>query len=196
MPRKVAAWLALVAMAFNGCAIGPERQEEPAGGRPVVEDISVAQVPHEGDYALYRRSAHPEQGPPPDEGSPGSAQPEDGPPPAEGPPGSAAALGELHGMFDLWEKAPVGFEKGADGQLFAVVGEDKIPLPPGNYSWRTTEGEPAPKVPLTGTEKVKYVLCRTGETVGEIVLVVIGVAVCAGVVALFVVCMAHSQGGQ
>jgi hypothetical protein len=99
-------------------------------------------------------------------------------------------------MFHLWEKAPVGFEKGADGQLFAVVGEDKIPLPPGHYSWRTTEGEPAPKVPLTGKEKVGYVLYRTGEIVGEIVLLTIIVVVCAGVLALYVVCMAHSQGGQ
>jgi hypothetical protein len=166
-------------MVFNGCAIGPDRQEEPAGGRPLVEDISVAQAPHEGDYVLYRRAA----------------QPENGPPPTEEQPGSAAALGDLHGMFHLWAKAPVGFEEGSDGQLFAVVGEEKIPLPPGNYCWRCTERESAPEVPLTGGEKVKYVLYRTGETVGVIVLVVTGVAVCAGVLALFVVCMAHSQGG-
>jgi hypothetical protein len=61
----------------------------------------------------------------------------------------------------LDRRQPVGFEKSTDGQLFAVAGEEKIPLNPGRYSWHIE-----PSSEYTGA---RWFFHEAGERTVEIV---------------------------
>src|SRR5581483_4831397 len=62
----------------------------------------------------------------------------------------------------------VGFERDDKGRLFAVAGEEKIPLPDGRYCWHIT-----PETEYRGLERVLH---ETGENVKAIILLPFEVA--------------------
>jgi hypothetical protein len=179
MPRKVIAYLALLATLVNGCASAPPCPDgERVAEFPAGEDTEMTPPRCPGTYGLYSRQG------PPEVVAPG----------AGGKGGPPAELGDLRGLFCLAEQGPVGFEKGEDGQLFAVVGEEKFPLPPGRYCWRAIPEPPAPGPELSAGQKVVWALHKTGETVSEVVLITVIICFFAGV--LFAYVMAAGNEGR
>jgi hypothetical protein len=81
----------------------------------------------------------------------------------------------------------VGFEEGEGGQLFAVVGQEKVPLPPGHYYWHAAE-----QGKLCAGQKVEWALWKAGQTTAVALLIVGVVVVCAGVVVLYAMAASHS----
>jgi hypothetical protein len=179
MPRKATACLALIAALLHGCADAPLcREGYPIAEYPGDECSRVTPLASGGDYGLYRRPAPAAGG--------GPSRAADSAEPASEP-------GELRGQFCLAGQGPVGFEEGPDGQLFARIGEEKIPLPPGRYCWRAIPDGLAPGEKPPVRQKVKWALCKVGEAATEVVLVVGVVALCAGLVALFVLASGNSS---
>jgi hypothetical protein len=165
MPRKVIATFALITTLFDGCTTTPHCHDgDLIAEYPANKGAEVKMAPHQGTYALYRRADLPES-----------------------VPAQAAAPVGLRALYSLPAQAAVGFEKGEDGQLFAVVGEEKIPLPPGRYCWHAT-----PEAPLPGGQRVVGFLTKAGKAGTEIVVGVVILAVCAGVVVLYLMCAGNS----
>jgi hypothetical protein len=99
--RRALACLVFLTALF-GCA-SPSTSEGPrvlAEYRPGFPTV-LQKTPDYGTYALYQT-------------------------PAEGE--TPSSRGELRGLWKLPEREPVGFEKGEDGVLKAVAGDEKVPL--------------------------------------------------------------------
>jgi hypothetical protein len=129
MSRRLSAWLALLAASAGGCAGGPRDQ----AGRLVAEHPAGA-APARAS-APYRADY--------------ALYRED-----DGGPGRQAVL-----WRGLAEKEVVGFEQGADGELAALAGPDRIPLAGGRYCWRVT-----PESELHGADLARH---ETGKALAE-----------------------------
>ncbi len=185
MPRQVTAYFALLGALVSGCGSVPICHDgEVVAACPAEPDREMAQAPSNGPYGLYRRADKP------DDASPRAA---DGGGPANGP-------GDLHGLFRLKSYGPVGFERGEDGQLLAVIGEEKVPLPPGRYCWCALPESALPEIAVPGPtlsagQKVVWVLRKAGETAGDVLLFVVVLAVVAGVLYVYLLAGGHPGAG-
>jgi hypothetical protein len=129
-PRLLAGTLALLALA--GCCSNPHGH----GGQLVTElgpadRPAVDAAPYKATYALYRWRKPPE-----------------GTVPQKWIPDQEVEQLYLRGLA-RWDK--VGFERNDGGQLFAVAGEEKIPLPDGHYCWHVT-----PETEYRGMERILH----------------------------------------
>src|SRR5882724_8820100 len=117
MLRKALGWILLVGL-LGGCTPPDEHHH---CGRKVAEfqpgqEPQTARTPYAATYALYHR-----------------------PDPLNDPPAEESAHDHEPSqvaMRDLGRRELIGFMRGTNGQLFAVAGEEKIPLPMGRYCWR------------------------------------------------------------
>jgi hypothetical protein len=131
--------LALIAMA--GCCSNPHGH-----GGLLVADLHPAEAPevesapYKATYALYRWRKPPE----------GTV------------PEKWIADQEVEQLYlrGLCRRDKVGFERDDKGQLFAVAGEEKIPLPDGHYCWHIT-----PETEYRGLERILH---ETGENIVEL----------------------------
>jgi hypothetical protein len=116
MPWKWTTGLLLGAALAGGCITSPPCHEGPlvAAYRPGTA-AGVTPAPYDATYALYRW-----------------------PDPPQDPATAAGELSGLRGLSRVVGQEPVGFESGTDGQLLAVAGAQKLPLPPGRYCWHIT----------------------------------------------------------
>jgi len=89
--------------------------------------------------------------------------------------------GVLCGLFHLSDQNPIGFEKQGDGPLFAVAGEEKVPLTAGRYCWHATEDLPS------GSPKAVGILAIVEDTAGGILFM--GAYASLGI--LYAICAAH-----
>lgn len=119
MTRSVLA-LGLVLFLVTGCCDNHHCH----GGKLVCEHAhkgkpSVDSAPYKATYALY-----------------GWRKPPDG-----SHPEKWIADHEVDQLYvrGLERADKVGFERDSSGQLFAVAGEEKIPLPAGRYCWHVTQ---------------------------------------------------------
>src|SRR5262249_14043205 len=96
----------------------------------------------------------------------------------------------LRGMFSLPAAGPVDFEKGESGQLFARIGDEKIPLPPGHYCWRNY---PAKGEGPTRWQRAELALNKAGNFACEVVLLTGLLCLGAGLVVLYVMAAGHSE---
>jgi hypothetical protein len=86
----------------------------------IEDQATTTIVPYTATYALYQWK---------------------GPPAGQPPPISWSADEHAKVIYvrSLEQQDQIGFEKGNNEQLFAVAGEEKIPLDPGRYCWHVTE---------------------------------------------------------
>jgi hypothetical protein len=157
-PRLLVGALALFSLA--GCCSNPHSH----GGELVAnlgpkESAAVEDAPYKATYALY----HWRQ--PPDGVIPQKWTAED-------------QVEELY-VRGLCRRDKVGFERDDKGQLFAVAGDEKIPLPDGHYCWHIT--------PETEYRGMARALHETGENIVELVslpFAVVGAVIVLPVVGL------------
>jgi hypothetical protein len=129
-----------------------------AGGSPAVED-----APYKATYVLYHWRT-----------------------PPEGPvPENWTAEDEVERLYlrGLSRKDKVGFERDDKGQLFAVAGDEKIPLADGRYCWHIT-----PETEYRGTERILH---ETGEIIVDIATLpfaVVGAVVTVATISVAGVC--------
>ena len=142
MPRKLIVGLLMATLLAGGCAGNSHSHS----GELIAEHTpdstpEVTEVPYRATYALYQW-AHPPEGPPPRTWIP------------------EHEVTELY-VRGLSGSDKVGFEKGENGELRAVAGDEKIPLEPGHYCWHIT-----PETEHRGLERAAEV---TGDTVCTVV---------------------------
>jgi hypothetical protein len=126
MPCKL---LALLAALAAGCAAYPGRAGPLVTAYRPDEGPKVTPAPYAATYALYREK-------PSGEDSLVACVP-------ARPPDAPWVERGLHG------KEPVGFEKGQHGELLAVAGQEKLPLPgEATYSWHITPETQRPPAAL------------------------------------------------
>jgi hypothetical protein len=150
MPRRLTVCLLLVAVPAAGCVSNPHVH----GGKLVAEhlpgeDPAVTRTPYKATYVLHQWQE----------------------PPRDAPPHTWVPEKQVNELYvrGLGRWDPVGFEKGADGQLLAVAGREKIPVPEGRYCWHVS--------PETEYQGAQRILHETGETATMIVLVPCATAV-------------------
>jgi hypothetical protein len=164
MFRKVLTGCLLGMGLLGGCA---HQNLHPHGGRLIAEFKpgecpDVKKAPYQATYVLYHWPK----------------------PPCDPPPHKWVPEQEVVEMFvrGLTKRQPIGFEKGCDGKVFAVAGEEKIELDAGRYCWHIH-----PSTEYTG---VKWLVQETGERAVEIISLPFGLAaliVCLPLLLLFFV---------
>jgi hypothetical protein len=164
-PRLLASALTLLALA--GCASNPHSH-----GGQLVADIGPADkpdvdtAPYKATYVLYHWRKPPE-----------------GTIPEKWIPEQEVEQLYLRGL-DRYDK--IGFERDSKGQLFAVAGDEKIPLPDGRYCWHITQ-----ETEYRGLERILH---ETGENIVAVVEFPFAVAAAVvmapvvGVAALWMIC--------
>jgi hypothetical protein len=169
LPRVIVCALAVVALV--GCCSNPHGHS----GQLVAElnpseKAATETAPYKATYVLYRWRNPPE----------GAA------------PETWTADEEVERLYlrglRRWDK--VGFERNDKGQLFAVAGEEKIPLQDGHYCWHIT-----PETEYRGMERILHEAGENVVSIAALPFVVVGSAVAAavllpvlGVYALVLVC--------
>jgi hypothetical protein len=150
MVRSVLAGGLLGMVLLGGCA---HQNLHPHGGRMIAEFKpgecpEVKKTPYQATYVLYHWPI----------------------PPCDPPPHKWVPEHEVVEMFvrGLGKRQPIGFEKGCDGKVFAVAGEEKIELDLGRYCWHMH-----PNTEYTG---LKWLVHETGERAVEIIAVPFGLA--------------------
>jgi hypothetical protein len=100
-------------------------------------------------------------------------------PPAETPPHTWIPEQEVAELYvrGLGRWKPVGFEKGSNGELLAVAGDEKIPLEDGHYCWHIT----------TASEDrgMQRILSDTGENVVAVATAPFALAACVCMLPVF-----------
>jgi hypothetical protein len=174
MPRTVTVYVCLVAALAAGCTAPPARHDNLVSEWPAESAMPAGPLPA-GTYALHQKD-QPELASPPDDRG-----------------GQEKDLYGLRGLFCLPSPGSVDFEQGDGGQLFARIGDEKIPLPPGRYCWRSqpAAGEGAEK--LTRGRRVVLALHKAGQVAGEVVIWVVVVCVVAGLLILYAMAAGHSS---
>jgi hypothetical protein len=158
MARSPTSCLFLTAALARGCLGAPpcHNGKLVAEFRPGDRAGAVA-VPYAADYAMFRWPAaaaggHPEAATP-------------------GPP-----AGQPWAWRGLLPGDRVGFERGADRQLLAVAGPEKIPLPDGRYCWHITpetEYRGLGLVRLEAGEVLRALLTAPGEAVSQVLFLLL-----------------------
>jgi hypothetical protein len=142
----------LIALFAAGCCHNPHDH----GGEFVVEykpgnSPDTTSAPYKANYALYQWSKLP-----------------DGPPPQKWVPDHEVTELYVRGL-SRWDK--IGFEKGDQGKVVAVAGNEKIPLEDGHYCWHIT-----PETEYHGSDRILH---ETGENIMTIVELPFDVVGCA-----------------
>jgi hypothetical protein len=133
---KLACALALLALA--GCCTNPHfHSGELVTNLDPGDTPDVDRAPYKATYALYRWRKPPE-----------------GTIPVKWIP--EQEVDELY-VRGLCRFDKIGFERDADGKLFAVAGDEKIPLEDGRYCWHIT-----PETEYRGMERILH---ETGENI-------------------------------
>lgn len=161
MPPRLLA-CALVLLVLAGCCSNPH-----CHGGQLISDLgpsetaAVETAPYKATYALYHWRKPPE----------GTV------------PQKWVAEQEVEQLYlrGLARGDNVGFERDEKGQLFAVAGEEKIPLPDGHYCWHIT-----PETEYRGLERVLH---EIGENLLEVVKLPFAVVAAALGAVLFIVCL-------
>jgi hypothetical protein len=156
-------------MALIGCCSNPHGHSgQLVSELSPTEKPALEAAPYKATYALYRWNN----------------------PPEGTPPERWVADEEVERLYlrGLCRYDKVGFERDEKGQLFAVAGEEKIPLADGHYCWHIT-----PETEYRGMERILH---ETGENVVSIAALpfeIVGAVVFVpilGVYALVLVCCA------
>ncbi len=167
--RKLVLPLVCAAL-LTGCA---QQATHTHGGRMVAEycpgkEPEVSKTPYAATYVLYHWPK----------------------PPCDPPPHKWVPEHEVAEMFvrGLGKHDPIGFEKGSDGKIVAVAGEEKITVDDGHYCWHihpTTEYTGFKWFVQESGERVVEVVSLPFELVGGAIALVCFLPMCLGFLCLF-----------
>lgn len=158
MPRSLIVCALVVAVLTAGCVSNPHSH----GGKFIAEHRpgetpETAETPYKAVYALYHWQE----------------------PPQDAPPHTWLPDQQVAELFvrGLAREDKVGFEKGTNGELIAVAGNEKIPLEDGRYCWHITADSE-----YRGTQRLWH---ETGETARTVAAVPVAIVMLPITAAMF-----------